>query len=281
MERNSSGGGEISEEDSSFRGNYYGVHEWENYSGGGSSEIQEMSERNGGRETVEPLESITEEYEGFDDSSEEAVYVAVGKQSEETSMDALCWAVSHALSSSSTVVYLIHVFPETKHIPTPLGKLPISQVNPEQKENFMAQERGKRGEFLQKFLTICAESKVKAETILIESDAEAKAILELVPILNIRKLVLGITKSNLRRMQGKKGNGGLTEQIVQNIPEFCEVKVICEGKEMTDMPVESSPSPSPSPSPSLKAFDHVSSAKLDQDRHPARDTFACGCFSIK
>lgn len=40
--------------------------------------------------------------------------------------------------------------------------------------------------------------KVTVDTILIESDMEAKAILDLIPILNIRKLVLYTTKSNLR-----------------------------------------------------------------------------------
>lgn len=41
---------------------------------------------------------------------------------------------------------------------------------------------------------------VQVETVLIESDMEAKAILDLIPILNIRKLVMGATKSNLRQV---------------------------------------------------------------------------------
>lgn len=40
--------------------------------------------------------------------------------------------------------------------------------------------------------------KVKVDTILIESDMEAKAILDLIPILNIRKLVLGASKATIR-----------------------------------------------------------------------------------
>lgn len=79
-----------------------------------------------------------------------------------------------------------------------MGRLPISQANPDQKENFLNQERRKRSEYLQKFLSLCSSSKVQVETVLIESDMEAKAILDLIPILNIRKLVLGATKSTLR-----------------------------------------------------------------------------------
>ncbi|KAL3655519.1 hypothetical protein CASFOL_001305 [Castilleja foliolosa] len=87
---------------------------------------------------------------------------------------------------------------------------------------------------------------VKADTILIESELEAKAILDLIPILNIRNLVLGATKSTIRRMRYRKGNG-VVDQIVQSAPEFCEVKIICEGKEMSElMMMDKTPSPSPS-----------------------------------
>lgn len=41
-------------------------------------------------------------------------------------------------------------------------------------------------------------AQVKVETMLIESDMVAKAILDLIPVLNIRKLVIGTTKSSLR-----------------------------------------------------------------------------------
>ncbi|KAI3466485.1 hypothetical protein Pfo_023148 [Paulownia fortunei] len=183
--------------------------QWESFRGGGVSEIQEelssevFDMNNNG--VNNPLGTIREDVEGsvlsfdFGERGEDVVYVAVGKQGEETSMDALIWTLNNALiNPSSTLVFLVHVFPETKYIPTPLGKLPISQVNPEQKEKYMAQERGKRRDFLQKFLNVCSASQVKVDTILIESEMEAKAILDLIPILHIRKLVLGATKSTVR-----------------------------------------------------------------------------------
>lgn len=39
---------------------------------------------------------------------------------------------------------------------------------------------------------------VMVDTVLIESDLVAKAILDLIPVLHIRKLVVGTTKSSLR-----------------------------------------------------------------------------------
>ncbi|KAI9123366.1 hypothetical protein K1719_004666 [Acacia pycnantha] len=128
---------------------------------------------------------------------EECVYVGVGKS--ETSMEALSWTLKHLITSPSTIVYLIHVFPEIKHIPNPLGigMIPKNQVSAEQIESFEAQERDKRRQLLSKFLQLCSSSQVKVDTILIESDTVAKAILELVPILNIQNLVIGTNKSRL------------------------------------------------------------------------------------
>ncbi|PWA74686.1 rossmann-like alpha/beta/alpha sandwich fold protein [Artemisia annua] len=115
-----------------------------------------------------------------------------------------------------------------------MGKLPISHANAEQKKSYLGQERRKKIDYLQKFLSFCSSSKVQVETLLIESDTEAKAILDLIPILNIKKLVLGATKSSLRKLKSKskKGSGRTIDQIVFNAPKFCKVKVIFEGKEV-------------------------------------------------
>ena len=106
-----------------------------------------------------------------------------------------------------------------------VGMIPKDQVSPEQVESYMAQERGNRRELLNKFLQLCSASKVltlqlqwkyftispktktwsekiikqvKVDTILIESDLIAKAIIDLIPILQIKKLVIGANKSQIR-----------------------------------------------------------------------------------
>ncbi|KAJ7967855.1 U-box domain-containing protein 33 [Quillaja saponaria] len=128
---------------------------------------------------------------------EDCVYVAVGIGNSESSMEALLWTLLHAVSPSTTV-YLIHVFPEVRLIPSPMGRLPRNHVNPEFVENYLAQEKGKRRLLLQKFINSCSASKVKVEILLIEGDDVAKAIIKLITNLNIRKLAVGTTKSNLR-----------------------------------------------------------------------------------
>lgn len=170
---NNFSGGEIEEESSSEV-----VFEVNTNGGGGVHKYNPLGAIREGEGSVFSLD--------FHERGEEIVYVAVGKQAEEaTSMDALKWALCNDVAS---LVFLIHVFPEIKYIPTPckslflyvslflslthtnthspidwimvVGKLPIGQVNPEQKYNYIAQERSKRREFLQKFLNVCSASKV-------------------------------------------------------------------------------------------------------------------------
>lgn len=76
-------------------------------------------------------------------------------------------------------------------------------------------------------------------------------------------------------MRSKKGNGA-AEQIAQDAPEFCEVKIICEGKELSEMEF---PSPSPSPSPSPRAT-HPTPRFAQNQQQTTNDSFACGCFKI-
>lgn len=87
----------------------------------------------------------------------------------------------------------------------------------------------------------------------------------------------------IRRLRSRRGNG-VTDQIVQNAPEYCKVKIVCQGKEMSQFASES-PSASPSPSPSPRATDGATNLVLD--RQPSGASYiamkkgACGCFSIK
>ncbi|KAK1424132.1 hypothetical protein QVD17_19447 [Tagetes erecta] len=228
------------------------------------------------------MPSITEEEDLFcvDRDLNDVVYVVTWRGSDEllsATMDALVWTIG-SVRHGSTIVYLVHVFPELRFIPTPLGRLPINQANPEQKESYVCDERSKRAEYLQKFLSLCSSSKVQVETVLIESDMEAKAILDLIPILNITKLVMGATKSNLRKLKSssKKGGGGTLDQILHNAPQFCEVKVICEGKEVSlDDQLSNEQPVSPY---STASSPRETTLKPMQDQN--NDFVRCSCFKL-
>ncbi|XP_043693212.1 U-box domain-containing protein 37-like [Telopea speciosissima] len=208
--------------------------QWVGDEGGSSSSPNKFMESSIGEiieedQEIEILGTIKEESKtiggGFGgDDNDDNVYVAVGKSN--TSMDALRWALKNSLKPSSSV-FLIHVFPEVHHIPTALGKFPRSQASTEQVENYMNLERSKRIELLSKFLNLC--SQVRVDTILIESDHTAKAVLDLIPVLNIRKLVLGTNKSSLKKGRKK----GIADVVQRDAPEYCEVSIICEGKDVS------------------------------------------------
>lgn len=144
-----------------------------------------------------------------------------------------------------------------------------------------------------------------ADTMLIESDLVAKAILDLIPILDIRKLVVGTTKSSLRfHFHSSNFNGigtlillylsvpflinfyiwvvllrklksgrisGMADHILQSAPKTCEIKVVCEGKEVIDQMINDSPSPCNN--------DH-NSPKASQEKNEIPDSFSCMCFKI-
>ncbi|XP_058727731.1 U-box domain-containing protein 35-like [Vicia villosa] len=191
----------------------------------------------------EPLDSIKEE-EDYESSTvfsldiqnhklsdSDVVYVAIGENG--SSMEALSWTLKHLVNPNSTIVSLIHVFPQVKRIPTPLGKIPRSRVNQEHVNIYLTQVKSKRKKLIQKFIDLCTESKVKVEILLIEGDNVGEAVVELVKNLNIRKLVIGTAQSNLRKHVSRKQNS-TAEMVLKSVEERCDVKIICEGREVID-----------------------------------------------
>ncbi|CAK8564496.1 unnamed protein product [Lathyrus sativus] len=235
-----------------------------NYGTTGISEIQEEQDIINHQHYLGRIDHEIEE--------QDSIYVAVGKS--DTSMEALSWTLNN-LATHSTMLYLIHVFPEIKHIPHPLGvgMIARNQVSAEQVEIYMEQERNKRRQLLHKFIQSCSLSKVKVDTILIESDFVAKAILDLIPILHISNLVIGANKSHMRKSRSKKGNG-VADQVVQNTPESCKVRIISEGKEVNDeqrMMMMMTPSP--------KKIATTNSENSDNTKE--NDSVLCVCFKPK
>ncbi|MED6211326.1 hypothetical protein PIB30_072651 [Stylosanthes scabra] len=163
-----------------------------------------------------------------EEKEENLVYVAVGEG--DSSMEVLSWALKNSVTPSTTTLYLIHVFPVIKFIPSPLGKIPRSHVKLEYVNHYLTQEKDKRKLLLKKFIDLCIHYKVKVEMLLIEGDKVAEAIVDLVGKLDIRKLVIGTNTSYLR----KSRSGGIADKVLKNAQETCDVKIICQGREVMD-----------------------------------------------
>ena len=91
----------------SVEDNYYGR----------SSSVSEIEEENSSHlhlndDGPNPMVTIGEE----ENEDEDTVYVAVGKS--QSSMEALAWTLNN-LVTPSTMLYLIHIFPEIKLLPNP------------------------------------------------------------------------------------------------------------------------------------------------------------------
>lgn len=237
------------------------------YRSGGVCEIEEEEEDN---ETQRHDGSIATIHGEEEEEEEDCVYVAVGKG--DTSMDALSWTLNN-LATPSTIIYLIHVFPQINHIPNPLGvgMIPRNQVSAEQVESYIDKEKVKRRELLQKFLQSCSASKVKVDTILIESDLVAKAILDLIPILQMTNLVIG---ANKRKSKPRKGNS-IGDQILQNAPQSCKVRIICEGKEVNEHMI------SQALTTRTSANSTSITSKKGQEQDLQHDSVKCICFIPK
>ncbi|KAL5563889.1 hypothetical protein UlMin_033636 [Ulmus minor] len=99
------------------------------------------------------------------------------------------------------------------------GMLPKSKASPKVIENYEAQEKYKRKKLLQTYIDACSAAKIKVKLLLVESDMAAKAILDLIPTFNIKK----ISKRN-----------GIASKIIQNVPDSCDVKIITNNIQVID-----------------------------------------------
>ncbi|KAM7273104.1 hypothetical protein ACFE04_027768 [Oxalis oulophora] len=156
--------------------------------------------------------------------SADDVYVAVGKNDSPV----LKWALDHHPGAR---VFLVHVFPPLTFIPTPVGKLSRSQLSQEQVRVYLNEENNKRRNNLQKYIRLCDDAKVTVDTMLIESNSTAKAILGLIPVLNITKLVIGSKCSSSSWRPIKKIAKG--EYVKKNAPDYCEITIVRNGQKVT------------------------------------------------
>ncbi|KAK4264389.1 hypothetical protein QN277_025572 [Acacia crassicarpa] len=190
------------------------VEEKHEYRPAVTSEIEEIFEDDGRSERVDNRESRGED-----------IYVAVGKDD----MDVVKWALDHAVSHSSRI-FFIHVSAPITLIPTPVGNIPRSQLNHQQVKRYENAEINKTNNILQKYIQMSTEAQVSTETVHLESNDTAKAILELISVLNIKNLVMGIKKH--AHSWGKNKVMSRGEIVKQKAPEFCEVVLVCEGNEI-------------------------------------------------
>ncbi|XP_050221050.1 U-box domain-containing protein 33-like isoform X2 [Mercurialis annua] len=192
------------------------------------------------------------------------VYVAVDKDD----LHVLKWALDHSVSPG-TRVFLVHVFPPITYIPTPVGRLSRSQLSEDQVRFYINEEHNRRRNLLQKYIRLCNDANVTVDTMLLESNETAKAILDLIPVLNITNLVMGTTRLPRSRLLRKKI--AKAEFVKKNAPEYCEVTVVHDGKKIPEVHQATKMVHT-----SLSSTTHTQ----DFSRNSDKKFYNCVCFSV-
>ncbi|KAL8123419.1 U-box domain-containing protein 36-like [Apium graveolens] len=202
------------------------------------------------------------------------VYVAVGKND----LDVIRWVLNHAVLPGSRV-FLVHVYPPIAYIPTPVGRLTSSQLSNEQVQIYIKEENNKRRNLLQKYINLCTDARVPVDTMLVESNAVTKAVLDLIPVLNITNLVMGTKRPPIRLI---KKSAGKAQHVQKSAPEYCEVTIVYDGKKVVDgddqKVVDGKQQQSNEGVSSIVASDRRKSKSAQQ---PPRTFLDCICFSGK
>ncbi|OMP09354.1 UspA [Corchorus olitorius] len=235
--------------------------EEENYVPAPADTMQYYAARMMSPEIVEIGEE-SKSFAGNRDGSGNDVYIAVGKDD----LNVLKWALDHAVSPGARV-FLVHVFAPITFVRTPVGKLSKNQLNEAQLKVYVNEENNRRRNLLQKYIRLCIDAKVTVDTMLIESNSMSKAILELIPVLNITSLVIGTKHPppiSSRQRRRKQGTG---EMLKKNAPDYCEVTIVYNGKKVEEFQQE--------------ADDQLVHSPQEPGLNSERNFFQCVCFTGK
>ncbi|KAL3628889.1 hypothetical protein CASFOL_027935 [Castilleja foliolosa] len=186
----------------------------------GDEEGQSRNFTTSSPEIVEIVEESKSTYEGPGD-----FYVAVGKND----LHVVKWALDHAVRPGGRLI-IVRVFSPITYVSTPVGKLSRSRLSKEQLQFYIREENNKRKHMMEKYIQLCNDAKVPVDTMIVESNASTKAILELIVIANITNLVMGMKQSPLPRLSRKGLRKG--EYVKKHAPESCEVTLVYDGKKM-------------------------------------------------
>ncbi|CAJ2636301.1 unnamed protein product [Trifolium pratense] len=168
----------------------------------------------------------------MDATQYEKIYVAVGYDVVD-GFQTLDWALKKWNSHPNISIIILHVNYNTSndYVYTLLGKLPAKGACEEKLERIRKYEQNIINNLLSKYIALC--DKVPAETFEVEKFDEPmhNLTIDLILGLGITKLVIGF--SFMRpSMKSKDVMNGLF-YVHQYKPEFCELFIICGGKQVS------------------------------------------------
>lgn len=135
---------------------------------------------------------------------------------------AVRWAVENLMPGADRLV-LVHVMPRVTSIPTPSGdRIPVAELDGSVVAMYVEETKVKYEQVFVPFKKLCKPWKV--ETLVLEDDNPAAALLRFVSNVGINNLVLGSCSSNAfaRKLKG----AAVPATVLTCAPETCDVYVI-------------------------------------------------------
>ncbi|XP_068649738.1 U-box domain-containing protein 34-like [Aristolochia californica] len=157
-----------------------------------------------------------------------AVVVAVNGS--HRSRRAFRWALEKFPPSDPIV--LVHVAPPVVSVPTPSGKqIPVKQMRTDVAAKYLQDMKLKAEEVFIPLKKLCQTREV--ETLLLEDDSPAAALLRYASESSVKNLVLGSASSSNCFMRKFKGGLDLPSSILELAPNTCSIYVVLRKKTLT------------------------------------------------
>uniref|UniRef100_A0A5B7BWZ9 RING-type E3 ubiquitin transferase n=1 Tax=Davidia involucrata TaxID=16924 RepID=A0A5B7BWZ9_DAVIN len=143
---------------------------------------------------------------------------------------AVRWAVENLMPNADRFV-LVHIVPTITSIPTPSGDhIPVKELDANVVALYVQDMKVKYEEIFIPFKKLCKTRKV--ETLVLESDNPAPALLRYISDSGIRSLVLGSCCSNfiMRKLKGPR----VPSIVLKHAPDTCDIYVVSRHRFITN-----------------------------------------------
>ncbi|KAI8553437.1 hypothetical protein RHMOL_Rhmol05G0015800 [Rhododendron molle] len=142
---------------------------------------------------------------------------------------AVRWAVENLMPNATRFV-LVHVVPPITSIPTPSGDtIPIEQLDANVVEMYIKDTKLGFQEIFLPFKKLCKRRKI--ETLVLEGDNLASALLKYVTDSGVSSLVLGSCSSSF--ITRKLKDSTVPSAVLKNAPEACNVYIVSKHRLLT------------------------------------------------
>ncbi|GKV17532.1 hypothetical protein SLEP1_g28025 [Rubroshorea leprosula] len=139
------------------------------------------------------------------------------------------WALNKFIPEGNLILKLLHVRARITGVPTPMGNyIPLSQARNDVAAAYKKEVEWQTNEMLLPYKKMCAQRKVQADILVIESDDVPNAIAQEIAKNGITKLVIGAPSRGM--FTRKVGQNNLSSRISVCTPSSCTVYAVSKGK---------------------------------------------------